>query len=173
MNLRSYRSEDAAVIVSWVKDEAALRRWTSDRFADTPYPLPPERFDRYYQDPSQHYFPCSAEENGRLAGHILLRWTDEETRTLRLGFVIVDDARRGEGLGRRMVEAACRRGYAEMDARRITLGVFENNPAALRCYTAAGFRPCGEKVQPIGGERWRCIEMELTPEQYARHLNDE
>lgn len=36
LRLRQYKPCDADSIVSWIKDEEALRKWSSDRFGDFP-----------------------------------------------------------------------------------------------------------------------------------------
>lgn len=36
IRLRQYKPCDAKAIVSWIKDEEALRKWSSDRFGDFP-----------------------------------------------------------------------------------------------------------------------------------------
>ena len=36
LGLRQYKSCDADSIVNWIKDEDALRKWSSDRFGDFP-----------------------------------------------------------------------------------------------------------------------------------------
>ena len=48
--------------------------------------------------------------------------------------------------------------------KKITLGVFENNTAALNCYKAAGFRQietAEKESYVILGETWEGIEMEI------------
>lgn len=44
------------------------------------------------------------DESG-VVGHLILRFTDEEQQTIRFGFVIVDDAKRGKGYGKEMYRA--------------------------------------------------------------------
>ena len=36
LRLRPYKPTDAEKIVSWIKDEEALRKWSSDRFGNFP-----------------------------------------------------------------------------------------------------------------------------------------
>jgi len=164
MNLRPYDSADAAAIVSWVQNERELRQWSADRFADSPYPLTAERLDAFYASKNPLLHPMTATENGVPMGHVLLRWPEEGVPVVRLGFVIVNRNRRGTGLGQELVSAACCYAAGMMGAERVTLGVFLNNPAAGRCYRAAGFRTVKTKICRIGAENWRCAEMVLEPE---------
>ena len=50
-----------------------------------------------------------------------------------------------------------------LGAKRLTLGVFDNNPGAYYCYKAAGFKEMGKEItMEILGEQWKDIEMEIT-----------
>ena len=47
-------------------------------------------------------------------------------------------------------------------AQRASLGVFENNIPAQRCYRAAGFRETDETEDyPVLGETWKCVHMAM------------
>ena len=55
-------------------------------------------------------------------------------------------------------------------ARKATLGVFENNPAAYYCYKAAGFRNApaeGPETYRVLGENWQCLELIAEKEDKA------
>lgn len=41
-----------------------------------------------------------------VVGHLIMRFTDEEKKTLRFGFVIVNDTKRGMGYGKEMLKLA-------------------------------------------------------------------
>ena len=170
LRLRPYKPCDAAVILKWIRDEEALRKWSADRFGA--YPVTAENMNYRYVKcngecaETDNFYPMTAFDDQGVAGHFILRYTDDKKSTLRLGFVIVDDRRRGQGLGREMLRLAARYAFDLFGAERITLGVFENNPAAHRCYLAAGFRdiPGAENAYPIMGQQWKCLEMEMrTP----------
>jgi RimJ/RimL family protein N-acetyltransferase len=99
-----------------------------------------------------------------VAGHLIMRFTDEKKTILRFGFVIVDDGKRGYGYGREMLQLAIRYAFDILKADRITLGVFENNEPAYRCYRAVGFRDkdTGEtEYYHFGNEAWKCLELEM------------
>lgn len=52
-----------------------------------------------------------------------------------------------------------------LGAKRITLGVFDNNPRAYCCYKASGFEEIendkGFTIEMLG-EKWKIIEMEIN-----------
>lgn len=163
IRFRPYKTCDAEKIVSWVKDEYAFRQWSADRFGD--FPMTADALNSYYaecRDNDSHLEFTAYDEKG-VCGHMIIRFTDEAKKTARFGFVIVDSERRGQGLGKQMLLMAERYAFDFLGAEKITLGVFENNPAALHCYLAAGFSVVDTEDEyfSINGENWKCIEMEL------------
>lgn len=88
-------------------------------------------------------------------------FTKEEGRRLRIGRVIVDPSRRGEGWGRVLMEAL----LAEADGRPAVafteLAVFEHNTVARELYRKLGFAETGESRQvAVDDETWLALEME-------------
>ncbi|MEI3156386.1 MAG: GNAT family protein [Muribaculaceae bacterium] len=95
-----------------------------------------------------------------------LRTPADDSTEQRLGFVIVDDSKRGRGLGNALVSMAVKYAFEELGATKVSLVIFENNPSAIHCYEAAGFHrvslPETESYECLG-ETWNCIEMERLP----------
>ena len=109
---------------------------------------------------ADNFYPMTAFDENGIVGHLIMRYTDPGRRVLRLGFVIVDGARRGQGLGKRMIKLALDYAFGIYGAEKVTIGVFENNPAALGCYLAAGFETAGEpEYCEVMGERWKIVEL--------------
>lgn len=48
-----------------------------------------------------------------VVGHLIMRFTDAEKTILRFGFVIVDDMKRGQGLGKEMLLLALKYAFVE------------------------------------------------------------
>ncbi len=158
MTLRPYIKTDAPIILSWIKGRRAFRQWSADRYPT--YPPTTEDMDAQYSD--NHIFPFTAiDDREELVGHLILRYPDPSKAIIRLGFVIIDDQQRGKGYGKQMVELAIRKARNEYGAKKITLGVFENNPSALHCYESVGFKIMSEASYIIDGEEWKSLEMEL------------
>ena len=171
LKLRPYKPSDAETIVSWIKDERALRKWSSDRYGA--YPITAADINYKYLDCNgdceepDNFYPLTLVDESGPVGHLILRYTDEAKSIIRFGFVIVDDSKRGRGYGKRMLQMAIRYAFDMLKAEKITLGVFENNPSAYFCYKAAGFREIPmekEFIFEILGEQWKCIELEVKRE---------
>ena len=165
LRLRPYKACDAGTIVSWIGDERAFRQWSADRFPA--YPITAADLNRHYDAlaDSDSFYEMTAFDESGVVGHLILRFTDERKTVLRFGFVIVDSRKRGRGYGREMLALAVRYAFEILGAEKITIGVFENNAPACRCYRAAGFRDAPEEKQTfyhVMGEDWKCLELEMT-----------
>ena len=168
LGLRPYKSCDAKIIVTWCKDETSFRKWTSDRY-DT-FPITEDDMNRKYLDfngdcaEPDNFYPMTAFDESGIVGHLIMRFTDKEKKTLRFGFVIVDDSKRGKGYGKEMICLALKYAFEIFKAERVTIGVFENNPSAYYCYKSAGFTDV-ELDEPeyfsVMGEKWKCLELEV------------
>ncbi len=164
LKLRRYCPADSAVICRWIPDEKSLYQWSAGLVG--PYPLSGDALDRAYASaaPGGRTIPLSAVDGaGHLVGHLFLRRPDgADGRTVRLGFVIVDPARRGSGAGRALLALAAAYARDTLCADRMTLAVFCNNDRARRCYEATGFCPSGPlTAYPTPFGVWSCVEMAL------------
>ena len=87
-------------------------------------------------------------------------WATDDT-TARIGRILVDPSRRGEGLGRVLVSglvAAAKENFPGATA--VTLGVYEQNEAARRLYTSLGFVEQPERTTTqVAGQVWSAVLM--------------
>ena len=164
MKLREYQEKDSAIICGWIEDEISLHQWSADRIEK--FPLDENALNEYYASAAgkQRIIPLTAvDDRDRLAGHLHIRYPNDDQRLVRFGLVILNPKLRGQGNGKEMLRLAI--DYAEkvLGASRITLGVFTENSSAKGCYESVGFRPIGKTElyqMPVG--EWECTEMELA-----------
>ena len=157
IRLRPFCLDDAEIILSWCKDKHSFRLWSADRYEN--FPVRPEDMMRQYEGDDKYTLTAIAGEN--VVGHILLRYPTDDKSIMRLGFIIVDDTKRGRGYGKQMIRLAIEYARRELGTSRITLGVFCDNLSALECYKSVGFRITSEDTYVIDGEEWKGYEMEL------------
>lgn len=97
-----------------------------------------------------------------------MRNPGEDPDMLRFGFVIVDPSKHGKGYGKAMLQLGLVYAKQVYGASRASLGVFENNEAAWRCYRAVGFEdvklPETEHYW-INEEDWLCRELTIDLEK--------
>lgn len=75
LKLRPYKPKDAEVIVGWIKDERALRKWSSDRYGA--YPITAEDINYKYLEcngdckEADNFYPMTAVDEGGPVGHLI------------------------------------------------------------------------------------------------------
>ena len=168
LRLRPYKSMDAKAIVSWAnKDEVIYYKWSAGMFGD--FPLTAEKFDDVYGKQNglckdaDNFYPMVAFDETGVVGHFILRYIGDH-ETIRLGWVIVDDSKRGKGYGKRMLEMGLKYAFDILKAKKVTIGVYENNPPARACYKSLGFQEVAEekpRTLKYKDEEWKVIEMEI------------
>lgn len=166
LKLRPYKKEDAKSVLSWIDNETAFRKWSADRYGE--YPITAEDMNDYYAE-NGNYIIFTAIDDDEIAGHMIMRYIDESKEIIRFGFIIVDSKKRGKGYGKQMLTLALKYAFDELNVQRVSIGVFENNPAAVHCYTSLGFKHIESKDEcvDIMGEKWKCLELEMSREDYA------
>lgn len=165
LRLRPYKPCDAKYIEKWITSEKMFYQWSAGIMGE--YPLTAEKLNGHYKQSADNdrFWQMTAFDESKLpVGHFIMRFTDENLDTVRLGFIIVDNNIRGKGYGREMLLLALKYAFEILKAKEVTLGVFANNPAAFHCYQSAGFKECEQNSRnnyTIMGEIWECIEMHV------------
>ena len=157
LRLRPYNISDAETIMSWMKEEKAFYKWTAGILGN--YPISVEQFNTV-----SNLMAFTAIDDDDLVGFFTMRKPNQSFDELRFGFVVVDSEKRGKGYGKRMLQLGLTYAKEIYGAKKVSLGVFENNESAYYCYKAAGFSESNrdkiEKYQ-ILGEEWNCLELEI------------
>lgn len=79
---------------------------------------------------------------------------------VRLGWVVVDPARRGEGWGRELLVRLMTESDRLYGPQRLTLGVFTHNQPAIQLYRSLGFQEGPPVPIDFADYPWHKIEME-------------
>ena len=151
LTLRTYQPSDAMVITSWLKSEYLMRQWCADRYEN--YPIMPEDMNAYhalYID-GKRSRALTMLDGDDVVGYITLRIPADNITEQRLGFVIVDDSKRGQGLGKVLVRMTVKYAFETLGATKVSLGVGFKRVAV----------PVTENYFCLG-ETWNCIEMEFN-----------
>lgn len=161
MELRKYKEEDAQCLLDWLKDEQTVTLWKADRFV---WPVTEEQLKKYDTDFSGENhgrIVTMVDEHGIPAGHFSFRDIDPEKRCAYMGFIVIDPAAKGKGYGKLMVSLGLQYAFDVLQVDTVTLGVYDCNIAARRCYEAVGFREIDRlhRVTDFHGERWEYFYM--------------
>ena len=170
LRLRPYKSSDAKEIAKWAdKDEIVFYKWSAGMFGD--FPVAAEKLDDVYRNQNgfcreeDNFYPMVAFDENGAVGHFIMRYVDEKHEMVRFGWVIVDDSKRGKGYGKRMLELGLKYAFDILKAKKVTIGVFENNASAYGCYKSLGFHEAAQDhydTLNYHGETWKVVELERT-----------
>lgn len=163
IRLRPYKKSDAQYLIQWFTDEYEFQKWSAKKFE---YPLTTEQLDRLYrscEEDEQAWSMTALDVNGAVTGHILMRMANYERDSIHFGFIVIDPKHRGKGYGKEMLSAALSYAFDIIKIKKVTLGVFENNPGAHMCYKSCGFHDTGykEKSFTFQGEDWGLYDMAI------------
>ena len=154
IRLRPYKACDAQTITKWIKDEYAFHQWSADRYEK--YPITSDDMNLYYDRDrnNERIWGMTAFDDTGIVVHLTMRFPNNGSfDEIRLGFIIVDDKRRGKGYGKEMLSLAIQYAFDFIKVKKISLGVFENNNTAIRCYESCGFN----RVELENIESYHCM----------------
>lgn len=158
IRLRPYKESDAKTILSWCKDEKAFYKWTAGILGE--YPITEEQFNGV-----NSLMAFTAIDDNDIIGFFTMRKPGESFDELRFGFVTVDLEKRGKGYGKAMLQLGLKYAKDIYGAKKVSLGVFENNESAYYCYRAVGFSDVKlEEIEKYNvlNEEWNCLELEIV-----------
>ena len=161
LTIRNYTEADGELVASWVTDLWTLRVWSAACYPG--WPVSGEQINKLYvncKEKEPSFQPLMAEEDGVPVAHMTVQYTDPEKTTVHFGFVVVDPACRGNGIGSRLLREAMKLAYGQMAAEKVDLIVFSCNEPAHRCYRKLGFRDVQETPMEIEGALWERWVME-------------
>jgi len=143
IRLEPFTSADFQQLIHWINTEELLIKWSGTLFS---FPLTTSSMEWYVQDtniPNESdafVYKAVDSETGETVGHISLGGISWKNRSSRISRVLVDTTIQGKGICQQIIKAALKIGFEELGFHRITLGVYENNKAALNCYLKSGFK---------------------------------
>lgn len=161
LRLRPYKSCDAEIIEKWILDEDVFLKWGGDHFGE--FPISAKTIDDKYMKENgdctevDNFYPWVAFDENGLAGHFIMRYVQGDKKVIRFGWVIVNNAVRNKGHGAKMLRLGLKYAFELLGARKVTIGVYENNEIAHNCYKKVGF----VDKAIVQNEPWNIIEMEL------------
>lgn len=176
ITLEPFTAADFPQLIAWVDSERLMKEWSGSMFS---FPLSEAGLAWYIEgannldDPGVFIYKGVDGKTGVTLGHISLGGISRRDRAGRITRVLVGNTtERRRGVCQGMVQALLRIGFEELDLHRISLGVYDFNHAAIRCYLKSGFQQEGllRDVVRHGDAYWSLVEMSiLAPEWRALH----
>lgn len=174
VRLEYFSRDDFQQLIDWIPNASFVLQWGGPAFT---YPLTYEQLENYLdganrENASKYIFKVMDEANNEIIGHISLGNVNRAHENARIGKVLVGpDYSRGKGYGTQMMLAVLQFAFEKLQLHKVTLGVFDCNLSAIKCYEKVGFRQEGllRDASKNGDEYWNLIEMGILEHEWRQH----
>jgi RimJ/RimL family protein N-acetyltransferase len=171
ITLEYFTKDDFQQLIDWIDNEELMYNWTGSMFN---FPLTNDKLEWYIDgtnDPNRSdalVYKAVDNETGQTVGHISLGGISRKNKAARISRVLVGKNCQGKGVCKAMIQAVLRIGFEELGLHRISLGVYDFNTSAIRCYKKCGFVHEGTSrdVFLYGGKYWSLIEMGILEDEW-------
>jgi len=174
IRLEYFDKNDFKQLIDWVSSEELMVNWSGNLFR---FPLSENSLDWYIEDTnvlpaSEAYNYKAIDDDGTIVGHISLGAISEKNKAARISRVFVAQEHQGKGICYQMAKQLLKIGFEELKLHRISLGVYDTNAAAIKCYEKAGLKIEGihRDVLLHKDVYWTIIEMSILEDEW-RALN--
>ncbi|BFH69862.1 GNAT family N-acetyltransferase [Paenibacillus dendritiformis] len=171
--LQYFEPSDFQQLISWSGDEAFLLQWAGPEFK---YPLTEDQLLEYIKGANdvershRLIYKAIETETNQTVGHISIGRIERYNRSARIGKVLIGNkSSRGKGYGTQIMQQALRIGFEELQLHRISLGVFDFNESARRCYEKLGFVQEGvtRDARRYQDSYWSLVEMSILEDEWG------
>ncbi|MDD7793296.1 GNAT family N-acetyltransferase [Clostridium sp. 'White wine YQ'] len=173
MKLELMNKDDFYKIVDWNKDKSGdfLLQWAGPSYT---YPITIVQIEDHYfnevqRKDSNAFIYKIIGDGDEVIGTIELRETDKVNKVGRVcRFLIGEEKVRGKGIGAKALNEVLRIGFEEMGFKKITLGVFDFNIRAIKCYEKVGFKKekFMENSRKASNGYWNLYDMGISKEEW-------
>ena len=174
IRLEYFEQNDFTQLIEWIHSEELLTNWAGSLFS---FPLTQDSMSWYIQKTNDlqtsdaFVYKVVDDDTGETVGHISLGGISRKNRSGRISRVLIGSgAHRGKGYCKDMVRAILKIGFEDLKLHRISLGVYDFNTSALKCYQSAGFSIDGKMrdVLAFGDQWWSLIEMSILEDEWQQ-----
>lgn len=175
IELKPLQREDYSKVVEWNKDKTSdfLHQWAGDAYK---YPLTEEQIEKFISDSTADIskaitvYKIVMKDTDEVVGTIELRRYDKEENTARVCRFLIIEGVRGSGIGKEALIKLVTRAFKQLNYRKVCLGVFDFNKAAIACYEAAGFKKdkLVENWIKASDGYWNLYEMSISKEAWEK-----
>ncbi len=174
IRLEFFEKPDFEQLIEWIEDEHLLTNWAGSLFR---FPLNERSLDWYIENSNDLeksdvlIYKVIDSASGKTIGHISLGSINRSEGSARITRVLVGNTtERGRGVCQHMMKAILKIGFEEMGLHRISLGVYDFNTSAIRCYEKVGFVKDGlmRDVKKYNGGYWSLVEMSMLEDEWRK-----
>ena len=133
-----------------------IQKWMDEMIAET--------------SPSEYFFTIRRREDNQLIGGLFLEVVDWSGRDSFVAIFIGEREHWGKGYGTDAMRLLLQYAFSELNLWRVSLGVFQYNPRAIRSYEKVGFCHEGRMRQYLHheGKRWDIHYMGILREEWLQ-----
>ncbi|MGM0846767.1 MAG: GNAT family N-acetyltransferase [Bacillota bacterium] len=173
VELQYFTEADFEKLIGWFDSKKEYIQWGGGGFG---YPLTHNNLHSHLEGANREnrkklIYKVVDTASGKAVGHISLESIDRENNSARVCRVLVgDDSMRGKGIGEIMMKEILKVAFDELNLHRVSLGVYDFNHSAIKCYEKAGFQKEGLKrdVQKYEDEYWNLWEMSILEDEWKK-----
>jgi RimJ/RimL family protein N-acetyltransferase len=164
MRIRPYiENKDYEYLEKWIDNERIHALWCANLI---PYPITKENWHNLLEKNAMDWTDSAyvaTENSGNIIGFFCYS-IDTYTNVGFLKFVIVDNAKRGNGYGKEMLRLVLQYAFNITGAELVQLNVFAENANAKHCYKKVGFneRSIAPSVFTYKDELWSRCNMVIS-----------
>lgn len=172
IRLEKFERSDFQQLIEWINTEALLINWSGFLFR---FPLSAESLEWYIEGSNNletsdaFIYKAIDEETGLSIGHISLGSISRKNKSARISRVLVGNtSEHKKGTCRQMANEILKIGFGPLQLHRISLGVYDDNIAAIKCYEKSGFVTEGiiRDVLLYNGTYRSMIEMSILDNEW-------
>ncbi len=173
ITLEFFTKDDFQLLIDWIQDEELLINWTGNMFQ---FPLTAEKLEWYIKDANDLEqsdmlaYKAVDTDTGKTVGHISLNAINRANSSARITRALVgNSAERGKGIGEQMMKGISRIGFEVLNLHRMSLGVYDFNQPAIRCYKKCGYHVDGvlrDIKRYNEATYWSLVEMSMLENEW-------
>jgi RimJ/RimL family protein N-acetyltransferase len=174
IQLHYFTAADFDQLIQWIDTESLLINWSGSLFS---FPLTHSSMEWYIRNTNDLetadalIYKAVDSSTGETIGHISLGGISRKNKSARISRVLIgNSANKGKGYCKQMINEILKIGFDQMQLHRISLGVYDYNTAALKCYQSAGFSIEGTMREVLlhEGKWWSLIEMGILENEWQQ-----
>jgi RimJ/RimL family protein N-acetyltransferase len=168
--LSRFEPGDIPELLEWIPDAVALARWSGPSYHISS--LQEDLLSDYEltnnDPPSLLMFKIIDHPTSTAIGHVQV-FVDRTNNLALMGRLLIGPTKlRNRGVGGNAIQRVLQYCFQTLGLHRVSLNVYENNPAAIRCYERTGFKKEGilREATKIGEEYWTSIVMGMLAAEF-------
>jgi RimJ/RimL family protein N-acetyltransferase len=159
ITFRPIRKSDLGVIVKWLNDSEANQYLGASVRQGTNFDVRLKWYEKYKTEKTKKMFIISIDS--KPIGEIGLINIDKLDNNAELFIMIGEKEFRGKGVGEQAVKFVADYGFKKLNLHRISLGCFEENVVAIKCYEKSGFVKEGINRECLYKDGKYCNEIRM------------